>query len=137
MAKIISYLTTDAVVELFLTNMLEPDYVPTNTRWGICGNLRELGSAALKEAPIDLFGPTLDLLNMVDNRVSSIIKIYADLNGLDQLYPIENDGNRYHENPNKWVGEWLAKRRDLMTKMLAFLKSNDIEDLRNELPAGN
>lgn len=137
MAKIISYLTTDAVVELFLTNMLEPDYVPTNVRWGICGNLRQLGSEALKEAPIDLFGPTLDLLNMADNRVSGIIKIYANLHGLDQLYPIENDSKKYHWNKNKWEGEWLAKRRGLMTKMLAFLKSNDIEDLRNELPAGN
>lgn len=137
MAKIISNLKVDEVVELFLTTMLEPDYVPSNKNWGICNNFMGQGREALEAAPTPLWLATFGLVNMAEARMDQILITYAQKNKLNHSYPIENDSDAYWTNTHKWEDHWLEKRRALMTKMLAFLKSNDIEDLRNELPAGN
>lgn len=95
----------------------KPNYIPTNSDWGICGNIKEALLHCKEEDSHKNF--------LAREMLTSTVHYYADLNGRDITYPIENSAQEYFGNNEKWEGEWYAKRMRLAAKLVEFLETGD------------
>lgn len=103
----------------------KPNYIPTNSDWGICGNIKEVLLHCKEEDADKNF--------LAGEMLSSTVHYYARLNGRDITYPIENGAQEYFDNKEKWKGEWYAKRMRLAEKLVKFLETGDEQQLKGEL----
>lgn len=100
-----------------LKKIQEHSYIPTNSDWGICGNIKESLLRCKEEDAEKNF--------LASEMLTSTVHYYAELNGRDITYPIENSAQEYFGNNEKWEGGWYAKRMQLAAKLVEFLETGD------------